>query len=87
MDQLTLDSTAALKAGMSYGKYMASRYVPPVIEVPVQQKRLCRYCGKEIKGHGNRKYCDDRCMYECHKKIQLQYYYRKIGIEIEVGDL
>lgn len=90
MDQLTRDCIAARNAGMTYGKWMALHYVPPVIVIPQEEveepvpevkeekpKRLCRTCGKEIKGHANKRYCDDACKYEAFKVWQRERYHRK----------
>ena len=90
MDQLTLDCIAARKAGMTYGKWKALHYVPPVeVEIPKYgvkpepeievepPKQVCRYCGKEFKGHINRRHCDDACKYEAFKVSQNERYHRK----------
>lgn len=82
LDQLTKDSIAAQKAGMSYGKYMASRYRQPVVETDVKpetQKRVCPTCGKEISkyANGNRRYCSEYCLYEGRKEATLARYHAK----------
>ena len=84
MDQLTRDSIAAQKAGMSYGKWMALHYVPPVeVEIPKQEvkpeakeeapQRLCGTCGRPVRGHANRRYCSDACKYEADKARQNEW--------------
>lgn len=74
MDNLARDSSMAIAAGMSYGKWKAlhphtSGIIP---ERPKEKEkkntkpvRLCRWCGKEIpaSAHGGRKYCDADCQY------------------------
>ena len=60
MDQLTMDSIAAQKAGMSYGKWKALHYVPDVV-VPKQPKELV-HPGCEVK---QKKYCAI-CGKSCH---------------------
>lgn len=82
LDQLTQDSIAAQKAGMSYGKYMALQYRQPDFETDVKPetpKRECPVCGKKISkyANGNRRYCSDRCRYEGGKKATLERYHQK----------
>ena len=90
MDQLTQDCIAARKAGMSYGKYMATMYTPPVIHPVVEVepelaepketaiKRVCKNCGKEIprNARSDRRHCDDECRYEWNKKLALARYHK-----------
>ena len=81
MDRLAMDSTAAIKAGMSYGKWKAL-HPHTEIEVPVRKKsgtrRRCKVCGEEIplhsKGH---LYCGDICAYEAQKARMREFYQRK----------
>ena len=82
MDQLTLASIAAQKAGMSYGKYMASMHNPVVVDaVAVPKKRLCPVCGKQISkyAHGSRRYCSDPCRYEAGRRSTLDRYHQRVG--------
>ena len=86
MDQLTMDSIAAQKAGMSYGKWKALHYVPAVV-VPkqpkelvypgceVKQKKYCAICGKELP-LGKSRYCSRECDYENQKVKQREWYHR-----------
>lgn len=78
MDRLTLDSIAAQKAGMSYGKWKALQpreVVIPKEEVPI---RVCRFCGKElIDTHPLRLYCDDGCKHEVEIVKERERYRRK----------
>ena len=87
VDQLTLDCIAAQKAGMTYGKWKALHYVPPV-EIPKQEvkpevkeealKRVCRYCGKEfVVGHKLMWHCSEDCSYETQKARQKERYRMK----------
>lgn len=99
VDRLTQDCIAAEKAGMSYGKWKALHYVPPVVVVIPQQevqepeikkpavKRLCLTCGKEIRGHKNRQYCDYNCKYEADKVRQRAYYHRNKERMMENGKI
>jgi hypothetical protein len=76
-DQLSKDSTAALRAIMSYGKWKALQYEAmgrPVIapkepEGP-EPNTVCRYCGKrfynQYKHH--KVFCDDVCRM-AHRKM------------------
>ncbi len=69
LDQLTIDSTNAIKAGMSYGYYMALKKPKTVQRTYTQNpdfdgyKHTCKYCGKEfvIYHRKLRKYCSDEC--------------------------
>ena len=75
MDKLSQDVTDAIKAGVSYGKYMAMK--EPEIEAPAKTgiKRICLHCGKEFfVNHRKRKdYCNDQCRenfyYQKYKKV------------------
>ena len=63
MDKLSRDATDAIKAGMSYGKYMAMK--KPTIEEPVKKgiRHICQHCGKEfyVPHRKTMKYCSDQC--------------------------
>ena len=69
-DQLSKDSTAALKANMSYGKWKALQwdamgrpaYVRPEPEQP-EPNTVCRFCGERFYNpfKNNKVYCGDRC--------------------------
>ena len=85
MDRLAMESAAALKAGMSYGKWKAMQ---PRVEVDVQgiktdkkakAGRTCRSCGKEIplNANGNRRYCSNFCLNEHLRESALARYYQK----------
>ena len=81
LDQLTLDSIAAQKAGMSYGQW---KVLHPTTKVVAAPERPCEICGKEIpirKGGsgGQRKYtCSGACEYERHKlRAKMNYRNRK----------
>lgn len=75
MDKLTADASNALKAGMSYGMYMAMKEPAkaPTPEI-VGFKYTCQQCGKEfiVNNRRTRKYCGDRCR-------ELAYYGRKMN--------
>lgn len=82
MDQLSKDSVAAQKAGMSYGKYMAmkERLAPkkeikakPVPKVP-ENWQTCPWCGKAFKKRSRsaQKYCEPYCQQEAQKERQRQ---------------
>ena len=70
LDQLTKDSIAAQKAGMSYGKWKALRPMKTKphkepIEV-VTDKPTCIVCGKPLPEATRRKvYCSDECKDRC----------------------
>lgn len=73
MDKLSQDATNAIKAGMSYGQYMALKN-PVTISAPQPQKvqsepekkgpvmKTCAICGKEFLSRDRRcKYCGPFC--------------------------
>lgn len=76
MDKLSQDSCDALKAGMSYGKYMAMKGSANVTR-PAQTQEVyyytCQFCGKEFYVPDKRlkKFCSDYCR-------QKSYYVPKI---------
>jgi len=82
MDQLSKDSVAAQKAGMSYGKYMAmkERLAPkkevkakPLPQLP-EKWQTCPWCGVHFKKKGNSKqlYCEPYCQQEAAKERARQ---------------
>ena len=80
MDQLSKDSVAAQKAGMTYGKYMAmkERLTPQktMQENPVpagtEKWLTCPWCGKLFRRRHRsaQKYCEQYCQMEAHKERQ-----------------
>lgn len=83
LDQLTIDSTNAIKAGMSYGYYMAlKKHTTAQSERKSNPdfdgyKHTCEQCGKEfvIFHKKKRKYCSDQCRKQHYldtKKIQIR---------------
>lgn len=82
MNQLSKDSVAAQKAGMSYGKYMAmkERLAPktaakakPLPQLP-EKWLVCAYCGKQFKKRAKSKqiYCEPYCQQEAMKERARQ---------------
>lgn len=77
LDQLTKDSIAAEKAGMSYGKWKAMQE-PVAIEpkpIPgVVRYDVCRYCGEEFPICTKRVkvYCSEYCRNHAWNKIQRE---------------
>lgn len=64
LTQLDIDSSNAIKAGMSYGKYMAiKKSTKTTPQEVVGYKHICQHCGKEFvsKTRAVRKYCSDQC--------------------------
>ncbi len=59
-DKLSQDASAALAAGMTYGKYMAMKE-PMKVAMPKERgiRHICEYCGKEFMQYDrlHRKYC------------------------------
>ena len=85
MDRLTLDSIAAQKAGMSYGKWKALQAqnkveAAPVTEVP---EKVCMVCGKAIpirgSGSGREKThtCSPGCAEERHRRRMAANYHKR----------
>lgn len=72
-DKLTKDSTAAIEAGMSYGKYMALKdhmSAPRIhwenyaCDIELEPNAVCQHCGKPYRKTNNRqKYCTALCRY------------------------
>lgn len=74
LSQLDIDSSNAIKAGMSYGKYMAlaKPLIQPLKEEPASE-RACPYCGKDMTyEHAGKKYCSTYCR-------QSHYYETKVA--------
>ena len=76
MDQLSIDASNAIKAGMSYGQYMAMK--PKKIEPEIKKKvvagyiKTCPICGKEFSTHLRvKKYCSDECKERSYYKIKI----------------
>lgn len=67
MDQLSKDAAAARKAGLTYGKYMATKYKPEEKPKPKQKKKTaegpkCVLCGMLIPPNTHRRrYCSAAC--------------------------
>jgi endogenous inhibitor of DNA gyrase (YacG/DUF329 family) len=84
MDNLSKDSCEALKAGMSYGKYMAMKAptkatTPPPAPAPTGYYHVCHYCGKEfyVPDKRHKKFCSDRCR-------ELSYYVPKVKTSTKI---
>lgn len=74
-----MDSIAAMRAGMSYGKWKAL-HPHTDMEVPQVDDSLprCKICGKVMpKSSHNRLYCDDICAYEAQKIREREYARRR----------
>lgn len=73
MDQLSIDSSNAIKAGMTYGKYMATKK-PVTIKTPenLGYKHTCNCCGKEFYTNKLklRKFCDDQCREQYYRDLE-----------------
>lgn len=71
MDKLSQDSTNAIKAGMSYGQYMAMKQ-PVKVEQHEPQgiRRICEHCGEIFYRYDQikQKYCSDRCRKNAENK-------------------
>ena len=84
-DRLTILATAAIKAGMSYGKYMALHgYNPPIIRREPEpddnedNNAICPECGKPFhKTDKRREYCSFDCYSAYSRKRANRRYYEK----------
>ena len=88
MDRLTMDSIAAQKAGMSYGKWKALHpHAEEKIEVLDADVKLCKICGKVIpkrastSGRPRTLYCSSECAYEAVVIRMRARYHKKEVIE------
>ena len=77
MDQLSIDSSNAIKAGLSYGKYIAlygHSKAQAQHQAPVGYKRNCQFCGKDfyIPTRRAQRFCSDKCR-------ERSYYITAIG--------
>ena len=62
MDQLSKDACAAIKAGTTYGKYMAKKEMLAATYSAPEQVKKCLFCGCPLpRGKGNRRYCNADC--------------------------
>ena len=66
MDKLSQDSCDAIKAGMSYGQYMAMKESSGATRssrASAGYYHVCKFCGKEFYADTRqpRKFCSDRC--------------------------
>lgn len=84
-DRLTCDASAALKAGMSYGQWMARKpprvlasiaaTVRPVSTTDPANIVYCHVCGAaiDITLTKRRKYCSDACCKVQHNRCMRRY--------------
>lgn len=82
MDNLARDSTAAIKAGMSYGKWKALHpHTKREAEQESENARPCRRCGKPIPSelHPNFKYCSAECSHAATNERVRNKYREKVG--------
>ena len=80
-DQLSKDSTAALEANMSYGKWKALQweamgrpvYVRPEPEQP-EPNTVCKCCGNGFynKFKNNKVYCSEECRRMAQNKLERE---------------
>ena len=90
MDQLSADSTMALRLGISYGRLQALRYEgilpsrteerqPKVAVENYRKDTLCKICGKPVP-NTRRRYCSAGCADIANRenaKIKWHRYYQK----------
>ena len=83
MDQLTRDSIAARKAGMTYGQWKALHPSTKVDAAPVTPEKACEICGKEIItrasgcGYQRVRYCSEACAYQAQMERMRRRYHEK----------
>ena len=85
-DRLSLESSAAIAAGMSYGKWKEMQKSPVTIEKTAQKKKptadmlICKWCGEPFMPKTKRAqlYCRESCQEAAYRarnkqKIAAQY--------------
>ena len=83
MDQIDIDSTAAIQHRMSYGQYIAKYgHVRDRIAMLELSGRygMCAYCGSPFELGNNRKFCSKRCQQKAGwliKKQKIAVWYTK----------
>ena len=83
MDRLTMDSIAAQKAGMSYGKWKAMHPHTGSDYLPDEDVKLCVICGKPLpttrvgSGGKRKKYCSPGCSYEANVIKNREFYQKR----------
>lgn len=81
-DKLSQEATAALAAGMSYGKWKAMQPTvkPKVTKIP-EGWIVCQWCGKPFKPSHAQRYCSQPCRHQATKKRtrELMAERRRIG--------
>ena len=94
VDRLSQESSEALDAGLSYGKYKAKQYETagrkPTPYTPKEEPdprlkydRVCRVCGCKFKSMTNhREYCSQRCADKQYRKFAKE---RKDGTRNGTG--
>jgi hypothetical protein len=84
MDNLALDAKMALQAGMSYGRWKATKPVTKekekLMDVSGMIKRECKNCGTVFytRRH-NKTYCTEVCRLDRDRKAQNEKYRRLHG--------
>lgn len=92
MDRLTMDSIAAQKAGMTYGKWKALHPYTSGDYVLTENVRICEICGKPIAkrsgtGKGRKKYCSIECAAEANVIKNREFYRRRKERLMENGKI
>lgn len=70
-DRLDIESTKAIEAGMSYGKWKAMQDPVKIIK-PDEGMKICAWCGKPFKPKRNNIYCEYFCAYEAKKERERE---------------
>ena len=91
-DNLTLCATAAIEAGMSYGKYMAKYgWNPPIMRYQQEEPEgreagmiVCPECGKRFKKSNHGKvYCSIECSSRRASRMNQRRYRERKAMEHE----
>lgn len=61
IDKLAQDTSKAIAAGMSYGKWKAMHPQAAARPAIPDGCMLCEYCGKPFKAKHNKRFCNDLC--------------------------
>lgn len=68
-DRLAVESSMAVAAGMSYGKWKDMQDPAKKVPLPIPDGwRACEYCGKPFKRVQAKRFCDVFCQRKSYKK-------------------
>lgn len=86
-DRLAQESTAALAAGMSYGKWKAMQNPVEIQKPPIPDGwRTCVWCGSpfKIKNNKNQLYCEVYCQRSAQSDREKKKKAERSALEVEM---